>query len=308
LIWLDALQKSIHLGQACVVVTVSAVDGSAPRKVGSRMLVNVDGVVDTIGGGALEQQAIAHSQSLLEKASPSAIVESHSAILGTDFSQCCGGRVTLNYEYHPACMFKVVVFGAGHVAQCVATLLAQLPCRAHFYDSRKLWLNKLPTASTAQGIISANVLGDSSFLTVEQCPDSAYFLVMTHSHELDFELVEAILSRGDSVYCGLIASKSKSARFRSRLSRKGFTESELKKLTAPIGAAQHTGNLPMEVAIAAISEMLQLKNKRELTDNSNKSVPKPHSTSLTSSIVVAIDTRTDEIGGLIVLAGNLQQL
>jgi len=205
LIWLDALHKSIHHGRACVVVTVR----------------------DTIGGGALEQQAIAHSQSLLEKASSSAIVESHSAILGTDFSQCCGGRVTLNYEYHPACLFNVVVFGAGHVAQCVATLLEQLPCRARFYDSRIPWLDKLPSASSAQGLISANVLADNAFLTVEQCPDNAYFLVMTHSHELDFDLVEAILSRGDSAYCGLIASKSKSASFRSRLARKGFTESEL---------------------------------------------------------------------------------
>jgi len=271
MIWLNALHASVRQGRGCVLVTVSAVDGSAPRQVGARMLVGVDTIADTIGGGALEQQAIDHSRALLDKASATAIVESHATVLGSDLSQCCGGRVTLTYDYHPACLFNVVVFGAGHVGQCVATLLQQLPCRAYFYDTRSQWLNKLPLDTSAQGVINAEELSDNAFLTVEQCPDNAYFLVMTHSHELDFELVEAILSRGDSLYCGLIASRSKAASFRSRLARKGFTESELLKLTAPIGAAQRTGNLPMEVAIATLSELLQLKNKREC--NRDKKMP-----------------------------------
>jgi len=272
MIWLNALHANIHRGRACVLVTVSAVVGSAPRHVGSRMLVCVDSTADSIGGGELEQLAIAYGRRLLDNASATAKIESRTHILGAELSQCCGGRVTLNYEYHPACLFNVVVFGAGHVGQCVASLLQQLPCRAYFYDSRAQWLNKLPAASSGQGIINANVLGDNPFLTVEQCPDNAYFLVMTHSHELDFELTEAILSRGDSAYCGLIASKSKSARFRSRLERKGFTEAELLKLTAPIGVAQRTGNLPMEVAIAAVSELLQLKYKLETGNQKNNLV------------------------------------
>ncbi len=276
MIWLDALHASIRNGRACVLVTVSAVVGSAPRRVGSRMLVSEEKIADTIGGGALEQQAIVHSRLLLEQASTTAIVESHEHKLGADLSQCCGGRVTLNYDYHPACLFNVMVFGAGHVGQCVATLLQQLPCRAHFYDTREQWLDKLP-AESSQGAITTKLLGENAFLTVEQCPDNAYFLVMTHSHELDFELIEAILSRGDSAYCGLIASKSKSAVFRSRLARKGFTESELLKLTAPIGLAQRTGNLPMEVAIAAVSELLQIKNQRELVDNNTNTISEPES-------------------------------
>ena len=271
MIWLDALHSNIRRGRACVLVTVSAVEGSAPRHVGARMLVDAERIADTIGGGALEKQAIDYSKSLLNKASTTAIVESHSTVLGADVSQCCGGRVTLNYEYHPACLFNVVVFGAGHVAQCVATLLQHLPCRAHFYDARNQWLKQLPNGASTQGVINANLLAENPFLTVEQCPDSAYFLVMTHSHELDFELIEAILSRGDSAYCGLIASKSKAAAFRSRLARKGFTESELHRLTAPIGSAQHTGNLPMEVAIAAVSELLHLRKQRESCRLENKS-------------------------------------
>lgn len=260
MIWLNALQATIKKGQACVLVTIADVQGSAPRTIGSRMLIANDSVADTIGGGALEQQAIDYGRALINNASQASIIESKQVILGAELSQCCGGKVTLNYEYHPACTFNIVVFGAGHVAQSLATVLQQLPCRALFIDSREEWLKKLPVSEMNYGVIATSVLGNNPFLTVEQCPDNAYFLVMTHSHELDFDLIEAILSRGDSTYCGLIASKSKAASFRSRLARKGFTEMEMAKLTAPMGAKERNGNLPMEVAIAAVSELLKIRS------------------------------------------------
>ncbi len=277
--WLDALQQYVKNGHACVLVSISDIQGSTPRKVGARMLVGKDSVIDTIGGGALEKQAIEHSQSMLAKAGSEAQFESHQMVLGTDLVQCCGGKVTLNYEYHPACAFNVVVFGAGHVAQCVATILKEIPCRAHFIDARTQWLKKIPSGDGFNANISTTVLDNNAFDAVQNCPDKAYYLVMTHSHELDFELVEAIISRGDSAYCGLIASKSKAVKFKARLTRKGFTESELAKLTAPIGAKQHCGNLPMEVAVAVVNELLQLQQQRNKTTNS-----KPGKRSLTSQL------------------------
>ena len=260
MLWINALHETLNKGEACVLVTISEVAGSAPRRVGARMLVTSQRVCDTIGGGMLEQQAIEQCRSMLAAASKSHVIESRASVLGPDFTQCCGGSVTLSYEYHPACSLNVVVFGAGHVAQSVAKLLVELPCRAQFYDARTDWLNKLPVGSSSGGSIRAKKLGSNTFVEIEQCPDNAFYLVMTHSHELDFEIIEGVLTRGDSVYCGLIASKSKAAKFHSRLSRKGFTEHELEKLTAPIGEKSFRDNLPMEVAIAAVSEMLSVRD------------------------------------------------
>jgi len=230
------------------------------------MLVLAESVADTIGGGALEKQAIQHSRAILENASTDQLIESHRVVLGTELSQCCGGKLVLSYEYHPACSLNIVVFGAGHVAQSLATVLQQLSCRALFLDSRNEWLGKIPTDQSSYGVITTGLLGSNPFLAVEQCPDNACFLVMTHSHELDFDLIEAILSRGDSIYCGLIASKSKAARCRKRLAKKGFTAAEISRLTAPIGEAESVGNLPMEVAIATVSEIL--KKRRNLINRS----------------------------------------
>lgn len=268
MIWLDALQTHMRKGRACVVIVVGQVVGSAPRPAGAHMVVTQDDVSDTIGGGALELQAIEHSRTLLRTNPWLSKIESHTHTLGSDLSQCCGGKVTLQYELHPANPFSVVVFGAGHVAQCLATLLHQLPCRVQFHDARQEWLEKIPTTTNAQSqaVLSTHLLGKNPFHAVDQCPDRAYFVIMTHSHELDFELTEAVLSRGDSAYCGLIASKAKATRFRSRLSRKGFTEQELAKLTAPIGEQYNSGNLPIEVAMAVCLEMRQLCAQKSLVE------------------------------------------
>lgn len=255
--WLDALQRELSAGKACVRVTVSEVKGSTPRKVGARMVITQHDTFDTIGGGALEQKAVDQARTLLKNRSSEHVIQTNTLKLGVDASQCCGGEVTLLFEYHPAAALTVVVFGAGHVAQCVAKILAELPCIAEFHDSRADWLDKLPQPTESMAIIKPQQMKDNPFTVVEHCPDGAYFLVMTHSHELDYELVEAILARGDSRYCGLIASDSKAVKCRRRLARKGFSESEIARLTSPIGASIKTGHYPMQVALAAVSELMQ---------------------------------------------------
>lgn len=252
--WLEALNQHRRHNQACVVVLITRVQGSAPRNVGTRMVVSDAGVTDTIGGGALEMEAISHARALLSMPDSHAMVSTHTFLLGAELSQCCGGKVTLQFDCHRSNSFRVHIFGAGHVAQELARILERLPCIACFHDPRQAWLDRLPNTAN----IHKNRLADNSFSAVEACEPNAFYLVMTHSHELDQDVVEAILSRSDARYCGLIASKSKALKFRLRLKKKGFTERELLQLTAPIGVNVDTGNTPMEVAVAAVADMLTI--------------------------------------------------
>jgi xanthine dehydrogenase accessory factor len=107
------------------------------------------------------------------------------------------------------------------------------------------------------------------YQSIEQCPPWSWYLVMTHSHEIDFELCEAILGRKDVHYCGLIGSKSKAVSFRSRLKKKGFTAMEIGHLTSPVGLDLGAGKRPMEVAVSISAQLMQLyyadlKQKREV--------------------------------------------
>jgi xanthine dehydrogenase accessory factor len=81
----------------CAMVTVVEVQGSAPREAGARLFVVEDGGYrGTIGGGALEWQAIAAAQRAV--AQQQTRPQLSSAVLGPELGQCCGGRVKLLTE------------------------------------------------------------------------------------------------------------------------------------------------------------------------------------------------------------------
>lgn len=293
--WLEALNKHKRINQSCVLVMIVKVEGSAPRPEGTRMLVSAESFSDTLGGGALELEAISHARALMLNSTESCSISTRTISLGSDLSQCCGGRVTLQFDCHFANSFVLHVFGAGHVAQEIARMAERLPCVTTFHDSRKDWLVRLGQVLThapvqadhtgnawvpggiAEASITTSLLGTDIFSAVETFQPNTFYIVMTHSHEMDFELVEAVLSRGDAAYCGLIASKSKAAQFRNRLKRKRFTADEISGLTAPLGRQIQTGSSPMEVAIAAMSDVLTTRQQRLRADEliSTKTVSEP---------------------------------
>jgi len=268
--WLQALGYCARHNIACVVVMIINVQGSTPRKAGARMVVTSNDCYDSVGGGALELAGIEHARNLLQQGCTKKLLSSREFNLGGELSQCCGGRLTLQFDCHMANDFLVHIFGAGHVAQELARLVPRLPCVTTFHDTRSDWLDRIERQISAQSsnpkdshtavdhpiAVNTNLMGNNPFEIVENCAPGAYYIVMTHSHDLDLDIVEAVLTRADSAYCGVIASKSKAAKFRSRLRKKGFTANEIATLTAPLGQHSLTGNTPMEVAVAAISDIL----------------------------------------------------
>lgn len=82
---------------ATALVTVLATEGSAPRGPGARMVVVADGQRGSIGGGALEYQAIEQARALLGHPTGAWRVQDYP--LGPLLGQCCGGRVRLLIEH-----------------------------------------------------------------------------------------------------------------------------------------------------------------------------------------------------------------
>ena len=93
----QTLQKTIETEGRGVRVTVLAVEGSAPREAGARMIVTQAGIRGTIGGGTLEHEAWEKASRLLAEEKPQASLSRHA--LGPDLGQCCGGRVELGFEH-----------------------------------------------------------------------------------------------------------------------------------------------------------------------------------------------------------------
>jgi xanthine dehydrogenase accessory factor len=84
----------------------------------------------------------------------------------------------------------------------------------------------------------------------------AYGLIFTHDHGLDYALASAGLAGGGFAYLGLIGSKTKRARFMSRLRDDGFSEAALTRLTCPIGLPALKSKAPEVIAVSVAADLL----------------------------------------------------
>ena len=253
--WLAALESLSTESQSHVLMTVLDTRGSSPRDVGTKMVVSKDKIFDTIGGGALEHQSIEIARELLSNNQQEQHTETFN--LGKDLKQCCGGVVSVFFEVFPATNFVLNIFGAGHIGQALTKVLADIDCKVNLFDSRTEMLQQNYSKN-----IQTHHLTEPE-IAVENCNTSSYFLVMTHDHALDQQLCEAILARGDSVYCGVIGSRTKSIKFRQRLLKKGFSQDEFSQLTCPMGLSDLKTKKPMEIAVSVVAELLMLRDKQQ---------------------------------------------
>ena len=156
---------------------------------------------------------------------------------------------------------SLFLFGAGHVGQAVATLSTQLPLRLTVIDGRANQRALIPNADNIE------VMGmDSAEEAAARVSSGSAALVMTHSHELDYTLCHALLTQNSAVFVGLIGSRSKANRFRSRLRKDNVPEKSLARLTSPIGSSGPKGKEPGVIALAALSEVLTLNMKSATRD------------------------------------------
>jgi xanthine dehydrogenase accessory factor len=250
--WISALADLQQQGQACVLVTIIEELGSTPRNAGSKMLVTAERIFETIGGGHLEHKAMQIAREMLESRSQDTRLERFS--LGASLGQCCGGATVLLFEPMGQPQAQIAVFGAGHVGRALVPLLASLPCKVRWIDSRE---TEFPTQIPA-GV--ERVLNDEVVDEVDNMPAGSYFIVMTHNHQLDLELTAAILKRNDFAYYGLIGSQTKRVKFEHRLRERGFAPEVLQRMRCPMGLAEVKGKLPIEIAISIAGEVIATYN------------------------------------------------
>jgi xanthine dehydrogenase accessory factor len=249
--------------ERAVLVSVQAAKGSVPREVGAWMAVFADGIVGTIGGGRLEFEAIDEARTVLGGA-PLPPVRRHA--LGPSLGQCCGGVVHLAYEALSAvdvpalrarlgtCLLPVALFGGGHVGRALINVLGSLPFSVRWIDSRdEVFALEVPVNVVCEH-------SDPVQAAVRELPSGSRVIIMSFSHAEDLDVVAACLQRlrerDDLPFIGLIGSKTKWATFRHRLQARGFSETELVRVTCPIGIKGIAGKEPEVIAVAVVAQLL----------------------------------------------------
>ncbi len=152
---------------------------------------------------------------------------------------------------------NIAVFGAGHVGSAVVQTLSALDCNIRWVDSRRNIFRQVPANVRT-------VEASDPALEVGAMPPGSFYLVMTHSHAIDFDVCDRILQRTDVTYCGLIGSISKRRRFEKRYRAQGISAAKIATLVCPIGVAGISGKKPAEIAVSASAEVLQAYEKVRL--------------------------------------------
>ena len=88
---------------------------------------------------------------------------------------------------------------------------------------------------------------------MRSAPPGAFYLVLTHRHDLDLRISEAILARADFGFFGLIGSQTKRARFMHRFEQRGL---DAARMTCPIGLPGIEGKEPEVIAASVVAQLL----------------------------------------------------
>ena len=238
--WLDDV---VALARASVAFAVIGRLGHG-NAAATRLVVTADGVLGTLGEPRLDAAAVAAAR----------------ARLGRRPVEASGGSGTLDlagvqlfaHVFQPAA-FSVCVFGNGHVGRALVQVLGALPASVQWYDTRE---HDFPTGVPGNVEVVAT---DAPSADVVHLPTGAYVVVMTHSHALDFDIVEAALHRVDWRYLGLIGSRAKRRQLERRLEARGVAPEVLSRVTCPIGRGDLKSKEPGVIAVAVAAEILAIR-------------------------------------------------
>lgn len=253
--FIERLAELSHSGRPFASVTLVDAIGSTPQDPGTKMLVDESGLLfGTVGGGRVEYQAIEFARQMLRDSDSTAtrFVEWN---LQRDVGMTCGGVVKLYFEAYNHREWRIVIFGAGHVAQSLIRCLLELECRIVCVDSRPEWLARLPKS----GKLTPFELTDAADF-VPQLTAGDFVLSMTMGHRTDQPILKAIFRRGVlPAYLGVIGSQAKRSVLVRELVAAGIDAEALKSMRCPIGLALGK-NQPGEIAISIAAELIQIRD------------------------------------------------
>ncbi len=249
--WLDAAVACVRTSTPFALVT--RVGGA--RDTPSKLLVTLDDTHGSLADRALESAAIAAARTQLVAGQAGA------SLAGSP----SGDATTLLIDVVRPDAFPVLIFGNGHVGRALVHVLGALPAHVRWVDERK---DDFPASAPANAEI---VVTDSPEDEIAHAPSGAFIVVLTHSHPLDFALVETALARDDWRYLGLIGSRAKRAQFERRMAARGMAPEVLARVTCPIGVrsgiAIHSKE-PGAIAVAVAAEMVAARDAAQAGSDS----------------------------------------
>lgn len=253
---LEKITNSIKLGQKVALVILTKSIGSTPRNSGSMMAVWENKTIfGSIGGGKIEHIVIDEAIDALNLGVGKSFT--HELTPNGDLQMQCGGKVQGYIKVFNA-KEKLIIVGGGHVGEKILHLGKFLGFHCEVIEDREEYKNKQELQIADKIIISDYKKAINEILIDE----NTYIVVVTKNHAGDIDFARTVIN-SKCKYLGVIGSVTKHKYVKKVLLQEGFDEKSINKIYGPIGL-NISNQLPQEIAISILSEILLVKNQGSL--------------------------------------------
>ncbi len=246
----NEIQALLKRGERIAVATVVKTIGAAPCGVGTKMLVRADGSTSGSFSGAQVDKQVAQETAKALRESRSQIVHVH-----LDADQAvgsCGATLELFIEVlHPEP--RLIIAGAGNVAQALARLAAPLDFRIVVIDDRR----DLADPQMFGDQVQVNFGDIPQSIRALEPDEASWIVIVTRGHQMDKNALRAAVET-DARYVGMIGSPGKIKNIFRDLLKDGVARERLEQVHSPIGL-DLGAETPDEIALSIAAEMVMLR-------------------------------------------------
>jgi len=250
----NEIQAALRRGERIAVATVVKTIGAAPCGIGSKMLVHADGSTDGSFSGPRTDGKVAQEALNAMREGQTYVTHIHMDADQGEAVGSCGATLEVFFEVlrpEP----RLIIAGAGYVAQALTRLATYLDFRIVVVDDRR-------------DLADPQIFGDKVQLNFGDIPEtirelepdeSSWIVIVTRGHNLDKDALRAALQTR-AAYVGMIGSPNKVKHIFKDLLKEGMSRERLAQVHAPIGL-DLGAETPDEIALSIAAELLMLRKK-----------------------------------------------
>lgn len=251
---LKSIIYGLENGKRMGLVTLTASNGSTPRKNGSLMSVDENGnIVGSIGGGKIECVVIESAVNCIKCGQGKNFAYNLSE---SGVKMACGGAVEgyiKIFEPKP----NLIIFGGGHISQSICKITDNMNFRRTVIEDREEFKEYDAFKNVEDFRIAESIeeLGNINF-------NNSYIVIVTRGHKSDTYWAKELINKNYN-YIGVVGSTKKIIELKQEVSEIGVSEELIESMYAPIGLDISDGT-PEEIAFSILSEILLVKNNGKL--------------------------------------------
>ena len=165
-----------------------------------------------------------------------------------------GSPITLAIEIIKP-KLELVIFGAGHVGQAVASIGALMGYDVRVIDDREEFASRSRLPDPRIGLLVSDYASAAGKVTISS---GTVVVIVTRGHQYDELCLKSVVG-SRAAYIGMIGSRRRVLSVFKKLAGEGFSERDLQRVHAPIGL-RIGARSPQEIAVSILAEIIAQVN------------------------------------------------